>query len=915
MDINDDEHYSLEKLHKLAIEKADFETLAAKNSLSVKKTKDLLHELRVHQFELEIQNEELKHSQIALEVSRKKYFKLYDIAPAGYCTLSGTGLVIEANLKACELFGLDRIYLKRQLFSSFIFKDDLHIYYQAVRNLSKTGDSQTCEVRFMRRNRTSLWVLLDISSMQDEDDVILYLVAVSDISGRKRTEIELQRERERLSNILEATNAGNWEWNVQTGETVFNDRWAEIIGYTLKEISPLSIKAWKKFIHPEDLVESNKQLDRVFNRESEYYDIEYRMKHKDGSWIWIQSRGKIISWISHRNPLLMTGTHTNITVRKKVEEELSNSRKELDLVLKSVHVGIWKLDLVENKRIFDNQACILLGIDPVSFGGTAEEFYAVVHPDDRDKIKTALSATINQGILYEQDYRTVWQDGSIHHITSRAELHRASDGSRKTINGIIWDITDRKKAEEALIMTNRRQEMANNAGGVGIWNLDLVTNELTWNDQMFALYGITREQFSSVYQAWVSVLHPEDAERGNTEIQMAISGEKEFDTEFRIIWPDGTIRHISARALVRRDDAGKPVEMMGTNYDSTDQKKREEEILHLSYHDILTGLYNRRFFEEEIKRLDTERQLPLSIIMGDLNSLKLINDTFGHLEGDRLLTETAKLLKKVCRSDDILARWGGDEFVILLPKTSIASAEEIVQRIKKECSELFIQNIPIGLAIGIAAKTEHEQNIEDIILEAESNMYKNKLAGKQSSAGSVISALEQALYEKSNETMEHTQRLKELSLKLGKKLKLHPHQIDELSLLASLHDIGKVAVPETILLKEGALSENEWKIIKRHPEIGYNIAQSSPQIAHIARLILSCHENWDGSGYPAGLAKEKIPLLSRIVAIADSYDVMTSKRTYKDAMNSDDAAKELRRCAGTQFDPALIEKFIEVLAE
>jgi len=457
--------------------------------------------------------------------------------------------------------------------------------------------------------------------------------------------------------------------------------------------------------------------------------------------------------------------------------------------------------------------------------------------------------------------------------------------------------------------------MANAAGGVGIWNFDLVTNNLVWDDQMFALYGISRDQFSGVYEAWIAGLHPEDVERSDRAIQMAVSGKKEFDIEFRVVWPDGTIHHINARAQVRRDDAGKPLEMIGTNYDITDRKKAEEAILHLSYHDMLTGLYNRRFFEEEIKRLDTERQLPLSIIVGDLNNLKLTNDTFGHLEGDRLLAETAKLLKKVCRSDDILARWGGDEFVILLPKTSIAAAEEIAQRIEKECSELFIQKIPIALATGLAAKIEHTQNIEDIILEAESNMYKNKLAGKQSNAGSVILALEQALYEKSSETMEHTQRLKELSIKLGKKVKLHLHQLDELSLLASLHDIGKVAVPETILLKEGKLNGNEWEVIKRHSETGFNIAQSSPQIAHIAKYILSCHENWDGSGYPTGLAREEIPLLSRIVAIADSYDVMISKRTYKDAKSKEDAVKELKGCAGTQFDPALIEKFIEVLAE
>jgi len=651
---NNEANY-LERLRKLAVEKL---STTSPQALSANENEDLLHELRVHQIELEMQNEELKLSQWELELSREKYFKLYDLAPVGYCTLSEKGLIIESNLKACELFGVNRTYLKKQMFSSFIFKDNQDIYYQAVKNLSQTGNSQTCELRIISKNGTTLWVLLDISYTQNTDDAILYLVVVSDITERKQAEIE-KEERERLANILEGTNVGNWEWNVQTGQTVFNERWAQIIGYTLEEISPVSIKTWERFIHPEDLAKSNEQLARVFNRKLEYYDIESRMKHKDGSWVWVQDRGKVISWSSDWKPLLMAGTHTNIT--------------------------------------------------------------------------------------------------------------------------------NRKKSEEA--------------------------------------------------------------------------------------------------------------------------------IIHLSYHYMLTGLFNRRFFEEEIKRLDTDRQLPLSIIMGDLNSLKLTNDTFGHQEGDRLLIETAKLLKTVCRSDDILARWGGDEFVILLPKTSIASTVEIMQRIKKECSELFIQKMSIGLAIGIATKIDSGQNIQDIIVEAESNMYKNKLAGKQSSAGSVIAALEQALYEKSNETMAHTQRLKELSLKLGKKLKLHPHQLDELSLLASLHDIGKVAVPETILLKEGALSENECEVMRRHPTTGFNIAQSSPQIAHIAKYILSCHENWDGSGYPEGLAKEEIPLLSRIVAITDSYDVMTGNRSYKCAISKEDAVKELKKYAGIQFDPVLVEKFIEVLAE
>jgi len=359
---------------------------------------------------------------------------------------------------------------------------------------------------------------------------------------------------------------------------------------------------------------------------------------------------------------------------------------------------------------------------------------------------------------------------------------------------------------------------------------------------------------------------------------------------------------------------GKPRYLAGYTTDITERKNTENKIIYLSYHDQLTGLYNRRFAEEEIKRLDTKRQLPLSVIMGDLNSLKLTNDTFGHSKGDKILKGTAKLLKRMCRSDDILSRWGGDEFVILLPKTSITDSEEIVQRIKKECKKLIIQKIPLSLSIGVATKIEVGQDMDEIIIEAESNMYKNKLVEKESNASSIIFALEQALYEKSNETMEHAFRIKDSAIKLGESIKLPVNQLDELSLLASLHDIGKVAIPETILLKEGKLTEKEWAVIKRHPEIGFNIAQSSPQIIHIAKFILACHENWDGSGYPNGLAGESIPIVSRVISIADAYDVMTSERIYKKAMSKPEAIEELKRCAGTQFDPVLVNKFIEIIS-
>jgi diguanylate cyclase (GGDEF)-like protein/PAS domain S-box-containing protein len=411
-------------------------------------------------------------------------------------------------------------------------------------------------------------------------------------------------------------------------------------------------------------------------------------------------------------------------------------------------------------------------------------------------------------------------------------------------------------------------------------------------------------------------VYPDDIEPCETFMKKTLeTKQSQTNIEYRVRHIDGSWHWNKTNAMPLLDKTGTVIGFEGIASDITESKNKEAKILHLSYHDKLTEVYNRRFFEEEIKRLNTNRQLPLSIIMGDLNGLKIINDTFGHNEGDILLKKTAGLLKKICRSDDILARWGGDEFVILLPKTSILGSENIAQRIKKGCDKLVFKKIPLSLAIGIATKTKMLQNLDKIIIEAESNMYKNKLAQKESSASSIISALEQTLYEKSSETMEHALRIKDNAIKLGKSIKLHPHQFDALSLLASLHDIGKVAIPESILLKKGKLTEKEWSVIKKHPEIGFNIAQSSPQINHIAKFILSCHENWDGSGYPMGLSGESIPVISRIIFIADAYDVMTSERIYKKTMSKYDAIKELRRCAGTQFDPVLVEKFIKIISK
>ncbi|HAX17437.1 MAG TPA: diguanylate cyclase [Actinobacteria bacterium] len=352
--------------------------------------------------------------------------------------------------------------------------------------------------------------------------------------------------------------------------------------------------------------------------------------------------------------------------------------------------------------------------------------------------------------------------------------------------------------------------------------------------------------------------------------------------------------------------------IIGVGRDITEIKLGEEKIKYLSFHDKLTGLYNRAFFEEELARLDTERQLPLSIVMGDVNSLKLINDAFGHEKGDELLKKCAGFINSSIRKDDIVARWGGDEFAIILPRTTNQTAKKLIDRITKKSQGIKKSNIPISISFGVSTKTNISQNIKDKINKAEDNMYKRKLSEKKSLRSSIISSLERTLFEKSHETEEHCNRIAKITTKIGEILKLPLGRIDDLVILSRLHDIGKVAIPDHILLKEGKLCEKEWAIIRKHPEIGYNICEASPQLAHISEYVLYHHERWDGTGYPQGLKETQIPLLSRILAVADAFDVMTHTRSYKKPLSRKEALDEISRCSGTKFDPKIVEIMISI---
>ncbi len=388
-----------------------------------------------------------------------------------------------------------------------------------------------------------------------------------------------------------------------------------------------------------------------------------------------------------------------------------------------------------------------------------------------------------------------------------------------------------------------------------------------------------------------------------------------IDIEEKETWHEKGDRWMSTIKMPFYDKKGKVVGTFGISRDITDKKKAEEKIKYLSFHDGLTGLYNRAYFDEELNRLDTERQLPITIVMGDINGLKLINDVYGHPKGDMLLRSIADIVKESFRKEDITSRWGGDEFISILPKTSLKDARSIIKRIKTLCEEKSTTEMPLSISLGASTKKSSSENMVDILKEAEDKMYKTKIAESVPIQRSIIQSLRMILKKGDYRTKTRIKKMDDYAVLIGKRLNLSSIKLEELKLFMNFHNIGKLALADEIMAKKGSLTAEEWKIVKEIPEIGYRIAESSPKLKPLAESILSHHEWFNGQGYPRGIKGEEIPVLSRITFLVTSYDAMTSHRPYRNKMTNSQAKKEIKKFSGIQFDPKVVDAFFELLEE
>ena len=435
------------------------------------------------------------------------------------------------------------------------------------------------EVEMLRKDKSIYSVEIHGKIIFDErGNPVMLQGSTRDISYRKQAERELKSQKDRFENILQGTNVGTWEWNVQTGETFFNERWANIIGYTLDEITPTSIEIWGEYTHPEDLERSNSALEAHFKGELDYYEIECRMKHKDGHWIWIHDKGKVISWTDGGKPLRMYGTHQDITYRKKTEERLRRSEELSNSIQRLGKIGAWEWDISGQKVFWTEELYRIhdLEPDPVEHdsGPMVEKSLSCYTPDDRLVIQDAFRRCIEDGTPYKLEFLFTTVKGRRIWIETSAQRIVGENGSNRVI-GYIMDISERKQSEELLLSQERRYSTILKAAVDGFWLTDLEGRILEVNDAYCRMSGYSEKELLSMSIPEVEgKLGPDEVASKIQEI--ARQGQDRFDTKHRR--KDGSLFDVEVSTQHLPTENGKLVVFLR---DITMIKEAEQEKEHL----------------------------------------------------------------------------------------------------------------------------------------------------------------------------------------------------------------------------------------------------------------------------------------------------------------------------------------------
>ncbi len=578
-------------------------------------------------------------------------------------------------------------------------------------------------------------------------------------------------------------------------------------------------------------------------------------------------------------------------------------------------IGSWRLNLMDNQLIWSDGLYRIFGLDPAVCSPSMKTRFDITYPDDRETVERTLRKCLETGKdLPPWESRIVRPDGSVRWILSTGYTELGADGKPLTYIGSLLDITSSKMYEHRIDEETEKLKITLSSIGDGVIATDGDGNISLLNRQAEVLTGWSQREahgkpFASVFQTEEHLpdLPEEQQNRAQTEAAEA-PGCPEFAT---LVSRHGTRRPVSVNSAPIKSRLGEILGAVVVFRDTTKEKEQRDRINYISYHDVLTGLYNRRYFEEQLNQIDRKDNLPVSVIMGDLNGLKVTNDAFGHEEGDRLIRQAAHYLRSACREDDIVARWGGDEFVVLLPKTGEEGAETVIRRIRELEQGKQVGLVSVSLSLGAGTKTKESDSLLRALSRAENRMYAEKTETGETVRRGLIDQAMAALFEAFPQERSHAENVADLSERLGRELSLPPETLVLLRQAGYYHDIGKIA--EIRLPGEKRKEESYGhREFRRHPEIGYEILRSYSGTAACADAVLSHHEKYGGGGYPRGIAGDTIPFAARIISAANLFDRLCNPGEGLTTMSGRQAARELSAQAGTRLDSRVADALMRL---
>jgi len=676
---------------------------------------------------------------------------------------------------------------------------------------------------------------------------------------------------------------------------------------------------------------------------------------------WLDSRGHVIQWVGGRKAKLSIAL--DVTEQKRMEEALLEGEQMFRSIINNAPAIIYTMTLEGYYSFVSSSWTEFLGHDTSEVEG--RYFREFLHPEDvgiyQDFIEKVVETRSTQKKVH---YRMKHKDGSWHWYSSSGSVIEDKDKNILFYIGIASDITEQVEYQDKILKSNQeleaaleeiisieeelrmqfeqlekqerelrdsRQLLEDIIGFLpdATFVIDKEGKILSWNKAMENMTGIKAEdvigkgdyEYALPFYKKRQPMLVDLVLHYNEEIAKMYDKNLKYGSNNTIIVEDyylrneDTEKYLSIKATPLYDTKGEVIGAVESIRDVTGRKLSEIKLEYIAEHDSITGLFNRGYFEKEILNGENHSDLMVGLIVSDVDGLKIVNDTIGHQEGDKLLLNISKVLQAACPEKSIICRIGGDEFCMIIRETTEQELSLAVKKMNNLIEEYNNNSpdIPMSISHGLASSSEKHVNLLQLFKEAEEKMYYQKMMHSQSAKSKVVDVLTKALEARDYITDGHADRLCNIVETIARDIDLPEHKINTLRLFARFHDIGKVGISDKILFKPGKLNKDEFEEMKKHSEIGFRIAQAAPDFIHLSDWILKHHEWWNGQGYPFGLAGEDIPLECRILAIADAYDSMSNNRPYRIALEYEERIAELRRFAGIQFDPGLIKVFLNTL--